>query len=304
MDKKTLFNETLADIVAYAATCGNKITKDDVKNHFGNLIEDDSQYSFIYDYLTINKIEVDGIKPPVHSIFQEDASDDSKKEPIIKEDESDAELSYIKMYLDDIDKIEICNDAQKIELIKRLKDGDTSAAEPLFNSKLKDIAYIAESYRGKGVHYGDLIQEGNIGALLAISDFNGNVEDFDNFVNQRITDAIETIINTQINSDRIGQHLADKLNRLDDVTKELSEKLGRVPELDELVEAMGLSKEEVETLLKTSLDTLSVNEDTQIVEDKNDENDIYTTPSEEEPYDFQSKNDPLSWRIGAVKKVP
>ena len=87
----------------------------------------------------------------------------------------------------------------------------------------------------------------------------------------------------------MGQHLADKLNQLDNTTKKLNKKLGRVPELSELADAMGISEDEASLLLKTSLDTLSVNEDTQITEDSSDENNIdLTTPS--------SGSDPLTWR--------
>lgn len=61
--------------------------------------------------------------------------------------------------------------------------------------------------------------------------------------------------------------MADQLNLLDKVTKQLSEKLGRVPELAELSEAMGIDEDEVSLLLKTSINTLSVNQDTKIAED-------------------------------------
>lgn len=47
--------------------------------------------------------------------------------------------------------------------------------------------------------------------------------------------------------------MADQLNLLDKVTKQLSEKLGRVPELAELSEAMGIDEDEVSLLLKTPL---------------------------------------------------
>ena len=112
---------------------------------------------------------------------------------------------------------------------------------------------------------------------------------------QRIEDAIKNTVNVQINSDRIGQHLADKLNRLDEVTKNLSEKLGRVPELDELAKAMNISKDEASILLKTSLDTLSVNEDTQIT-DGSEANGAYDGISTEEAF-ARPEKDPLEWRV-------
>ena len=51
MDKKLLFNEALTSLVDFAAANANHVTMDDVKLYFKDLIDDDSQYQFIYKYL-------------------------------------------------------------------------------------------------------------------------------------------------------------------------------------------------------------------------------------------------------------
>ena len=125
--------------------------------------------------------------------------------------------------------------------------------------------------------------------MLAVSDYNSNCGDFNEFITNRITDAIKNTINEQINSDRISQHLADQLNLLDKVTKQLSEKLGRVPELAELSEAMGIDEDEVSLLLKTSINTLSVNQDTKIAEDT-------SQTGNTSDLNDNDNNQPLTWR--------
>ena len=50
--------------------------------------------------------------------------------------------------------------------------------------------------------------------MLAVSDYTESVGDFHSFISGRIEDAIKNTVNVQINSDRIGQHLADKLTDL------------------------------------------------------------------------------------------
>ena len=184
---------------------------------------------------------------------------------------------------------------EEADLIDKLLAGDTSVSSKIVEANLSLVAKIAESHRGKGVNFGDLIQEGNVGLMLAVSDYTESVGDFHSFISGRIEDAINNTVNVQINSDRIGQHLADKLNRLDEVTKNLSEKLGRVPELDELAKAMNISKDEASILLKTSLDTLSVNEDTQITggSEANGASDGIST---EEAF-ARPEKDPLEWRV-------
>ena len=283
MNKKVLFSEALTSLVEFAATQGNEITSDDVKLYFKDLIEDESQYRFIYDYLAVNKIKIEGIAPNVDESIYGDSSDEFISEHTPDVVESEEELSFIQMYLSELEAIPPMEKDEKSSLISRLLNNDMSVVDRLVESHLSLVAEIAEDYRGKGVTFGDLIQEGNMGLMLGLSDYNAESGDFDTFIRKQITNALETTINSQINSERIGQHLADKLNQLDSVTKDLSEKFGRVPDLGELAEAMSITEEEVSLLLKTSLDTLSVNEDTQI--------------TEEVPQTKTPTEDPLQWRV-------
>ena len=290
MDKKLLFNEALTSLVDFAAANANHVTMDDVKLYFKDLIDDDSQYQFIYDYLALNKVEIEGFTPPANNPLADDAPETSADKTISETAsvsnhvESEEELSFIKMYMEEMEALPNLSKDEEADLIDKLLAGDTSVSSK-----------IAESHRGKGVNFGDLIQEGNVGLMLAVSDYTESVGDFHSFISGRIEDAIKNTVNVQINSDRIGQHLADKLNRLDEVTKNLSEKLGRVPELDELAKAMNISKDEASILLKTSLDTLSVNEDTQIT-DGSEANGASDGISTEEAF-ARPEKDPLEWRV-------
>ena len=74
MDKKTLFNNALTEFVSFAAAKGNKVTVNDIKSHFDGFIEDESQYQFIYDYMTVNKIEIDGFTPSGENFFETEYS--------------------------------------------------------------------------------------------------------------------------------------------------------------------------------------------------------------------------------------
>lgn len=291
MDKKTEFNNALTELVSFATSKGNKITIEDVKSHFNGLIDDASQYQLIYDYLSVNKIEIDGLEPSEKNFFESGYSDSDISAQVARDEnkESKEELEFIKMYMSDMNSITPVNMQEQNMLIEKLSAGDTSCIERLVESKLQTVADFSQKYRGKGVSFGDLIQDGNLELMIAISEYQVTDGDFNQYIDKRIENAIINTINNEINSDRIGQHLADKLNQLDNTTKELNKKLGRVPELSELAEAMGISEDETSLLLKTSLDTLSVNEDTQITEDSSENENIdLTTPS--------TGSDPLTWR--------
>ncbi|WP_303000873.1 sigma-70 family RNA polymerase sigma factor [uncultured Eubacterium sp.] len=270
MDKKTMFNEALAKLVSYATAHDNLITMEDVKSFFNGLIDDDSQYKLIYDYLSINKIEIKGFTPSDDNIFDDSHGMNAISENIAKDEngQSQEETDFIKMYMDDMDALQTVSDVEQAALVNKIIAGDASASTPLVESKLKKVADIAKKYCGKGVTFGDLIQEGNLELMVAVSEYTKECGDFNNYIDKRIEQGIRNVINSQINSDRIGQHLADKLNQLDNTTSKLSKELGRVPEISELADAMGITEDEASLLLKTSLDTLSVNQDTQITDAK------------------------------------
>lgn len=265
-----MFNEALEKLVSYATAHNNLITMEDVKSFFNGLIDDDSQYKLIYDYLSINKIEIKGFTPSDDNIFDDSHGMNAISENIAKDEngQSQEETDFIKMYMDDMDALQTVSDVEQAALVNKLIAGDASASTPLVESKLKKVADIAKKYCGKGVTFGDLIQEGNLELMVAVSEYTKECGDFNNYIDKRIEQGIRNVINSQINSDRIGQHLADKLNQFDNTTSKLSKELGRVPEISELADAMGITEDEASLLLKTSLDTLSVNQDTQITDAK------------------------------------
>lgn len=203
--------------------------------------------------------------------------------------ETNKELAVIEMYMKDVENLPQLSDEEKEDLIMRLADGDSSVVEDLVNSELLHVAEMAQDYRDKGVRFGDLIQEGNVALTEVISDYDGDgdLESFNELVDEAVTEAFESAIKEQAESDKISQVLADKLNLLDETTKKLSEKLGRVPEASELAKEMDIPEEEVDNLLKISLDVLSVNEDSHLADD------IDSTIDDIDEDD--SDDDPLDW---------
>lgn len=205
--------------------------------------------------------------------------------------ETNKELAVIEMYMKDVENLPQLSDEEKEELITRLADGDSSVVEELVNSELLHVAEMAQDYRDKGVRFGDLIQEGNVALTEVVSDYDGDadLESFNELVDEAVTEAFESAIEDQAESDKISQHLADKLNLLDETSKRLTEKLGRAPEASELAKEMDIPEEEVDNLLKISLEVLAVNEDSHLADD--------IDASIDNVEEDDSDDDPLDWRI-------
>ena len=222
MDKKLLFNEALTSLVDFAAANANHVTMDDVKLYFKDLIDDDSQYQFIYDYLALNKVEVEGFTPPANNPLADDAPETSADETISETAsvsnhvESEEELSFIKMYMEEMEALPNLSKDEEADLIDKLLAGDTSVSSKIVEANLSLVAKIAESHRGKGVNFGDLIQEGNVGLMLAVSDYTESVGDFHSFISGRIEDQLRILLMFRLTQTELGSIL---LTNLTDLTK-------------------------------------------------------------------------------------
>ena len=222
MDKKLLFNEALTSLVDFAAANANHVTMDDVKLYFKDLIDDDSQYQFIYDYLALNKVEIEGFTPPANNPLADDAPETSADETISETAsvynhvESEEELSFIKMYMEEMEALPNLSKDEEADLIDKLLAGDTSVSSKIVEANLSLVAKIAESHRGKGVNFGDLIQEGNVGLMLAVSDYTESVGDSIHLFQVELKMQLRILLMFRLTQTELGSIL---LTNLTDLTK-------------------------------------------------------------------------------------
>ncbi|MBE5957375.1 MAG: hypothetical protein E7254_00725 [Lachnospiraceae bacterium] len=276
---QTQFNEALTSLVEYAAANANHVSKKDIEIYFGDIIEDEAMYAPIYNYLRESKIAIDDLDEGeisgINVNMDENAStpentnsdgydvenkdnESSITASLSKKVASEEELKFIEMYKNDMANIKSLESAERKALIENMKQGDAAAMATLTEDCLSIVHEIATNFTGRGLTLGDLIQEGNIGLMLCLPEFTGETEDFDNYVREKVSEAIDEAISIQVNSERISSHLAQRMNSLDDISKELTEKLGHAPSIEELSEEMHISTDEVETIIRTSLNVLTV----------------------------------------------
>lgn len=133
---------------------------------------------------------------------------------------------------------------------------------PLLEANLKTVLSLAESFRDKGVSHGDLLQEGNLGLMEGIMTYKGNtaISEFHSHIENTIKNALNDAILEQNTSSRITSHAADRANELDRASITLSKELDRTPTLEELAKYLSLPEDEVERIMKMSLNALTIDE--------------------------------------------
>ena len=166
----------------------------------------------------------------------------------------------VKMYLKEIGKVDLLNAQQEIDLAKRIAQGDIDAKNQLITAHLRlDIA-IAKHYVGRGMHFLDLIQEGNMGLIKAVEKFDYTKGfKFSTYATWWIRQAITRAIADQARTIRIPVHMVETINKMTRTQRALVQELGREPTAEEISEKMGgsLTPEKIREIQRIALEPVS-----------------------------------------------
>nr|WP_035735971.1 sigma-70 family RNA polymerase sigma factor [Glycomyces arizonensis] len=150
--------------------------------------------------------------------------------------------------------------------LKRLVEDGARAKEQFIKANLRLVVSIARRYVRSGMPMLDLIQEGNTGLVRAVEKFDYQRGfKFSTYATWWIRQAISRAIAQQERTVRLPVHLVEDVNRMRNVTRQLTRELGGDPEPDQVAKALGVTVERVNELIRWSQDTVSL--DTPIGDD-------------------------------------
>jgi RNA polymerase primary sigma factor len=131
-------------------------------------------------------------------------------------------------------------------------DGEL-AQEHLIRANARLVISVAKKYIGRGVPFLDLIQEGNIGLIRATNKFEyQRGHKFSTYATWWIRQAVSRAVADQGRTIRVPVHMGDQLNRMRRIQLQLTQQLGRDPNIEELALGMETTPDKVENLLEIS----------------------------------------------------
>ena len=162
------------------------------------------------------------------------------------------------------------NIAQIKDINRRMTMGEAMARrakKEMVEANLRLVISIAKKYTNRGLQFLDLIQEGNIGLMKAVDKFEyRRGYKFSTYATWWIRQAITRSIADQARTIRIPVHMIETINKLNRVSRQMLQEMGREPSPEELAERMEMPEDKIRKVLKIAKEPISM--ETPIGEDE------------------------------------
>lgn len=162
-------------------------------------------------------------------------------------------------YLREIRRYPRLTQDQERELAARCAAGDQEAIRKMVTSNLRLVVAVAREYSGRGVPLMDLIQEGNIGLIVAARKFDYTLDyRFSTYATKWIRQGITRCLMNHAGLIRVPVHTAERMRKLMSAKASYIQENGQEPEQETLAQVTGIPREKVEKLLQLIPETCSL----------------------------------------------
>ena len=165
----------------------------------------------------------------------------------------------LKLYFREISRVKLLTSEEEVYLAQRIEKGDMKAKQHLIAANLRLVIKVAKKYMHQGLHFQDLIEEGNLGLIKASEKFSWRRGfKFSTYATWWIRQAVTRALSNQSRTVRVPVHVSENINRVERISRDLTRKLGREPNLLELSKAAKLKFEKIHKLQRLAQRDISL----------------------------------------------
>lgn len=188
-------------------------------------------------------------------------STQQRKSTAVKVERGSETPELLAKYLAHIGQGQLLTHAEEIDLSNRAKEGDKKARARLIEKNLRLVVSVAKKYRGYGLPFEDLIQEGNIGLMKAVEKYDPERGyRFSTYATWWIRQAVQRAVADKGRTIRVPVHMTEKIRKLSRAYNELSLEFEREPGEEELARYLEWSVPDVRLALSAMPDATSLDQ--------------------------------------------
>lgn len=235
-----------------------RITQDELMDAVPNAEDDVDLLDEIYSrFMSIDVDVVDSLDKI--NLFDANKKTNGKKDSSGAVSLSEISDDSIRMYLNEIGRVELLSAEEEISLWARIKAWDQEARKALAAANLRLVVSIAKKYMGRGLGLLDLIQEWNVGLFRAVDKFDATKWfKFSTYATWWIRQWVTRAIADQARTIRVPVHMIETINKFTHTYRRLTQELTREPLMEELATELDMDIKKVRQIMRISQDILSL----------------------------------------------
>ena len=183
----------------------------------------------------------------------------SSLEPPPREHDDSPDSDALELFMRDIRRIALLRPEEEIALARRVARGDLEAKQRMIESNLRLVISIAKPYRGQGLPFLDLIQEGTLGLMRAVEKFDASKGfRFSTYASWWVRQAVGRALADKARTIRVPANVVLQLNHVARAERRLRTDLAREPTAAEIAGLTGLDVDKVVTLRRCAQTPVSL----------------------------------------------
>ena len=208
-------------------------------------------------------------------------------------------------YLRQIGRGRLLTHEEEIDLGRRVREGDETARSKLIEKNLRLVIPVAKKYRGMGLPFGDLIQEGNTGLMRAADKFDPEKGfRFSTYATWWIRQAVQRAVADKGRTIRVPVHMGEKIRKMAQAYNELSTELTREPTDEEVGERLAWDVDRVKEVKSAIPDATSLNQLLSSEEDSSELGDLVEDERESGTVDEVMRELEIRSLMESVEQLP